>query len=232
MNRLRWLELDLPFSLRTLGNKLKALTFTSDSVEGFLVDRVRDTYIEARYIQKIVLTDSVPDPLGNEHIYERTEYRQTCFRVMSDYPQMELTDSPRGIQAFTSRIAEVCDFGVSISALEVNVILWAERLTKIFPERFAVVGAQASGLVLEEGVTARVILTGTVDVRAALTQMTRGQNEGIDKVQLRFGSVDRAVKIVLGADGTSKILTETTEDLKTALRHSLAAVKEPFRHKR
>lgn len=225
MNRLRWFEMELPLSLRSLGNRLKSLPFTSDSDEGFILERVRDTHLEARHIQKIVIKDTVADPLGIDHIYERTEYRQTSFRVTSDYPQLELMDPPRGLQAFTSRVAELCDFTVSIAAIELNVLQWSERLKRVYPEAFAVIGAQASGLVLEEGVTARVILAGTRDVGRSLTQITQGKLDGVDKVELRFGSVDRAARIILGADGTARILTETTQELKDALRSSLASAR-------
>jgi len=231
MNRLRWLEMDLPFSLRTLANRLKSFPFTSETIEGFLVDRVRDTHIEARHVEKVFITDTIADPLGDQQVYQRTEYRQTTFRVATGYPELELTDSPRGIQAFTSRMAEICDFKVSIAGLEIDVLLWAEKLMKIFPEQFAMIGAQASGIALEEGVTARIVLAGTVDVRQALTRMTRGQHEGTDKVQLRFGRAGSSTKVVLGSDGTSKILTETTEDLKNALRQSLASMRKPSRRK-
>ena len=54
MNRVRWLNAQWPSSMRTIGNKLKAMPFSEDSMDGFAIERVRDDFIEGRYIEKYI----------------------------------------------------------------------------------------------------------------------------------------------------------------------------------
>jgi hypothetical protein len=223
MKRLRWFELELPFSIRTFGNKLKARPFTNETDDGFLVERVRDTQIEARYIERLPVTESTLDPFGNEHVYERVEYRQTSFSISDEYPQMELTNPPRATQGFNSRLAEIGNFSLTISPIEADVMSWADELSKVFPDRFIVDAIQASGLIVEQNVTARVILSGTVDVRGSLKRFTKGGSSGLDRLQSRFGIGHEDVRLILTSDGSAKIVTEGSQEIIPAVRSALAA---------
>ena len=222
MKRLRWLEVEMPFSIRTFGNKLKKLAYTNDLSEGFIVDRIRDTYLEARFVEKIPIHEMGHDPLGNEYVFEHVDYRQTEFRVTQDYPHLELTNAPRGIQSFTSRLTEIGDFTLSVSAIETDVLRWAEKLNRTFPEQFTVDAAQASGLIIEDNVTARVILNGTVDVRRALDRFTGKSRSGVDRLQIRFSRGQEIARAILFSDGAARVINDPTQELIPMLRKALA----------
>jgi hypothetical protein len=225
MKRLRWLEAELPFSIRTFGNKLKGCPFRSDLSDGFLIDRVRDTYIEARYIEKLAFAEAVTDPFGEESVYERVDYRQTAFTLTTDYPHLELTDAPRGLQSFTARLSELGNFSLTVSPIEVNVLRWAESLSELFPDRFVVAAVQASGLIVDENVTARVILTGTVDVRHSLNRFTRGKQSELDRLQVRFALGREDARVLLLSDGGARVEADTEQEIPSALRRSLASIR-------
>jgi hypothetical protein len=225
MRRLRWLEMELPFSMRTFGNKLKARTFTNDLNDGFLVDRVRDNYIEARYIEKAAINGTVTDPLGNEYKYERVDYKQTEFRLTTDYPHLELMDAPRGIQSFTSCLSELGNFSLSVSPIEADVLRWAEKLSEKFPDRFIVDALQASGLAIDENVTARIILSGTVDVRRSLDHFTNGRQSEMDRLQARFGVGSETARVILFSDGGARVAADSTQEITVVLRRTLASLR-------
>ncbi len=52
--------------MRTIGNKLKALPFSEDSMDGFAIERVRDDFIEGRYIEKYIYQEFNSDPLAKK----------------------------------------------------------------------------------------------------------------------------------------------------------------------
>jgi hypothetical protein len=226
MKRLRWLEMELPFSIRSFASKLKGKAFTNDLTDGFLVDRVRDNHLEARYVEKVPIVETVVDPLGNEHSYERVDYRQTEFRLTTDYPHLELTDAPRGIQSFTSRLSELGNFSLSVSPIEVKVLRWAQRLSESDADRFVVDAAQASDLVMDENITARIILSGTVDVRRTLDRFTKGRNPTLDWVQVRFEQGRENAKFILLSDGSARVLADTTQGMVSVLRAALASARD------
>ena len=52
MYRVRWFETVWPYSMRLSQLRLKGYTFGVESSDGFLVERVRDTYIEGRHVER------------------------------------------------------------------------------------------------------------------------------------------------------------------------------------
>lgn len=148
-------------------------------------------------LEKIPIHEMGQDPLGNEYVFERVDYRQTEFSVSNGYPHLELVNAPRGIQGFTSRLTEIGDFALSISGIETDVLSWAEKLNKVFPDQFMVDLAQASGLIIEDNVTARVIINGTVDVRGALDRFTSKSRSGVDRLQICFSRGHEVARAIL-----------------------------------
>ena len=86
MNRIRWLNAQWPSSMRTIGNKLKAMPFSEDSMDGFAIERVREDVNEGRYIDKNIYQEVNSDPFGKEEVIERTGYRSTDFTLVSQFP--------------------------------------------------------------------------------------------------------------------------------------------------
>ena len=77
MRRIRWFNAEWPVSLRTLAAKMRANPFREDSIEGFIVDRVRENLVEGRFIEKIAFQETSRDPFGSEHSFETYNLSQT-----------------------------------------------------------------------------------------------------------------------------------------------------------
>lgn len=64
--RYRWLKAQWPISMKTLGRRLKAKEFNGDATHGFVIDRLRDDLLEARYVERVEYTETITDPFGKE----------------------------------------------------------------------------------------------------------------------------------------------------------------------
>ena len=220
MKRYRWLRAKWPLSMRVLAKRLKARSFEGDLPEGFVLDRVRDDYLEARFIERVEYDDTVTDPFGKELSFHRVEYRQCEFRASVDGPGLELIDAPRSVQAMISRLAEVTDFGLAISPLTVDTLAWARHLQRYMNITGMVDSLQVGSVELAPGIVAKMLVRGSSDVLNASKDLIEERRHIIEKVQLRLIGAHKTT-IVLASSGMARIDSDVTTDILDSVRRSL-----------
>lgn len=220
MKRYRWLKARWPISMRVLAKHLRAKAFDGVQVEGFVLDRVRDDFIDARFVEKVEYDDTVTDPFGVESSFHRLEYRKCEFKAMLDGPGLELVDAPRGVQTMVSRLAEATDFALSISPLSVDVLAWATAVQRRLNVAAVVDSLQVGAVELSPGVQAKAVVKGSVDVLAATQALVHGKQHVIEKVQIRFSGPKR-MTLLLTKSGVARFDQEPSEELLAVVRSSL-----------
>lgn len=220
MHRYRWFEAQWPFSIRTMAGKLKALAFNDNSSTGFVVDRVRDDYLEARYIERNEYSDTVTDPFGKETIFLRTEFLQTYLKISNGIFGLELIDYPRSNQSLFSRLSEISNFRVFFNSPNVDVIVWAREFSICANTPSIIDSVQIGALSMGDGIVAKAIVKGANDVSNATRELTEGRKHSIDKVQVRLSGRFHG-KVVLSANGSAKVDVDHHEMVTDLLRASL-----------
>ena len=221
MNRVRWLEAKWPVSMRTLAQRLKERPFSSEHADGFIVHRVRDTLIEGRFFERVAFEETIRDPFGIETTFERLIYREVEFVFSNVYPQIELRNFPRNTQAFVTRTAEVTDFGTTLIPLTIDAFKWVDNVRGMLPSQFRIDVAQLSEVFIEDGVLAKVVLSGVEDIRAALGRFTKGRRHRIDRLQIRLRHTESTISFQLSADGTLRSADVLSADVLDAIRRAL-----------
>ncbi|MGF6856654.1 hypothetical protein [Paraburkholderia sp. CI3] len=220
MKRYRWLKAKWPISMRVLAKRLKAKSFEEDSTEGFVMDRVRDDYIEARFVERVEYDDTITDPFGKELSFHRVEYKQCEFRASADGPGLELIDAPRAVQAMISRLAEATDFGLAISPVSINAVEWAKGVQRFLNVNGFVDSLQIGSLELAPGVEAKVLVRSSKDVLGASNRLVDGKKHVIEKVQLKLPAARKTV-LILSRNGTVRIDADTPADSLPSVRAAL-----------
>lgn len=220
MNRVRWLNAQWPSSIRIIGNKLKAMPFSEESMDGFAIERVREDFIEGRYIEKYAYQEANSDPFGNEEIIERTGYRSTEFTIFAQFPYIELRNGQRSIKEFVNKLLQACNFTLVISPINVNLLDWLASFQKITGQKIVVDSLQVSGIALEEGITGKILLKGDRDVREAIDNIVGGKRYTLEKVQVKMALGGKSLSVHLANTGTAKIPPDHTSDLLPLLRQS------------
>jgi hypothetical protein len=208
--------------MRTLAKRLKIKSFDDNSYDGFVIDRVRDDCIEARYIEKVEYIDKVIDPFGKELSFERVEFKQCEFRAASYGAGLELIDAPRSTQGLISRLIEATDFSLAITPMSINVLSWATFLQENMKTTGVVDSLQIGSLELEQGISAKIVLKGDKDVRNASKLLTKEKSYSLEKIQLRFTGLHNGT-LLLTNIGAVKIDMVDASDLVVALRNSLTS---------
>lgn len=220
MNRVRWLNAQWPSTMRTIGNKLKAMPFSEDSMDGFAIERVRDDFIEGRYIEKYVYEEVISDPFGKEDVIERTGYRSTEFALFSQFPYIELRNGQRSIKEFVNKLLQACNFTLVVSPITVSLLDWVSSFQQITGQKIVIDSLQVSGVVLEEGITGKILLKGNRDVRQSIVNIVGGKKYTLEKVQVKMISGGKILSVHLANNGTAKIPPDHTSDLLLLLRQS------------
>lgn len=220
MNRVRWLHAQWSSAMRTIGNKLKAMPFTEESMDGFAIERIRDDFIEGRFIEKYVYQEVIADPFGKEEVIERTGYRSTDFTLFSQFPFIELRNGQCSIKEFVNRLLQACNFTLVVSPITVNLLDWVAAFQKTAGQKIVVDSVQVSGVALEEGITGEILLKGDRDVREAIDGIVGGKRYTLEKVQIKLNGVGKNLSIHLANNGTAKIPPDHTADLLPLLRQS------------
>jgi hypothetical protein len=206
--------------MRLLAKRLRSQSFDGQQVEGFVLDRVRDDFVDARFVEKIEYEDTVVDPVGVESSYHRVEYRKCEFKAMINGPGLELVDAPRGVRTLVSRLAEVTDFTLSISPLSVDVLAWATVVQQRLNVAGVVDSLQVSAVELAKGVQAKAVMKGDGDVLAATKALVHGKQHIIEKVQIRFSGPKR-MTLLLTKSAAARFDQEPSEELLSIVRSSL-----------
>lgn len=185
MTRYRWLRAEWPMTIPTLAKRVRQLEFSAGGVSGFILDRVRDDLLEARFVERYEYTETVSDPYGKELKFDRLEFRQTAFRATPGWPGLQLVDSPRSTQSLVSGLLEASNFELAISPIDVNVLAWADELQRTLGAEVAINSLQIAALTVSEGIIAKFMLKGEKDVRAACKEIVRGRKHVVEKLQMR-----------------------------------------------
>lgn len=203
--RYRWLKAEWPIGIRTLAKRMRQQEFGEGRVNGFIVDRVRDESLEARFVERYEYTETVLDPYGKELTFERLEFRQTAFRASQIWPGLELSNPARSTQSLVSGLLEICSFDLSIAAIDVNVMSWCDEFQRMLGVDAVTDSLQVAALVVADGVKARVLLKGERDVRATYKDLVEERKHLLQKLQLRVVVGGARATVVLSNTAAAKV---------------------------
>lgn len=210
MIRVRWLKTTRLIP-RSLAARMRRHLFTDELSQGFLVDRVREDYLEARFIEKLSFKKTMKDPFGNDLAIDRTEYRQVPFTLYRD--ELELRNPTRATSAFFTALQLITDFNVAITPLQTPVLQWIDQLQEKVNKTVVVERVQVSHVPVATDIFATILLQGGADVRDSLTTMAGQHPVVVDKARVRWTSASRSVVMHLERTGVASCAARDAEHL-------------------
>lgn len=205
MTRVRWLAAKWPLSLRVLATRMNGSLFDRDASDGFVLERVRDGRVDGEYIEKYEYEELEIDPFGGEVSTHRVGYRRTRFILTNTFPQIELQDPPRNIGGFSTRLAEINGFAVTIGDVDVDVGLWVDAIIQTTGKAAELRSIQAGRIQFDGGIVGKIYLRGGSEARVQMSRLIRNRVHRIEKVTLNVKQQDGTQAIRLGRRGCAHI---------------------------
>lgn len=209
--------------MRELAKRFGNETFREGASSGFLIDRVRDDRIEGRFVERFELNDQTTTPFGESVSFERVEFRQLHFSVTSTEPGLEITGSTAGVSRLVNKLAQLCDYRLAISNLQIEVFGWLARFQDLSQYEGYVEILQVGQFNLGGTVSARAIVKGKEDVRAAVQKLTAGHQSVIEKLQFRPSQTQQC-SIVFTHLGSAVVRCKDDTDIVRHLREALTSI--------
>jgi len=219
MRRYRWHRAEWPLSMRELSRRLQGCPFRMDGHEGFLVDRVRSDYVEARFIQKREYIDEIKNPLGEVIRQSRLEFIEHSFRAASGGPGLELSDPSRSINRLLSKLAEICDFSLVLSNIEIDPLDWVGVFRKESRLETTIESLQFSKVVVDRDVYASIMIKSDRDVYKQSIDFLADRKARTEKVKVSFNKAGHNY-IILARNGAMAIKNydeEVIESVRQAI---------------
>lgn len=226
MRRVKWLKALWPQDISEIAAKMKQLPYSADKFDGFIVDRVRHDYIEARYIEKFVYSEKVTDPFGADEVFERTSYQSTAFTLCTEFPQIEVRDAPRSTRELLNKLQEICNFSVTIVPISINLIELTDILQKEVTQEIVINSLQISDLLIEPGINAKVLIKGDKDVRASLDEIVSNKKYFLEKIQLKNLLDRKRLSVNISSNGMAVIPEEGFTETSRLIRESISKLQK------
>lgn len=220
MRRHRWIKASWPIRIRDICSRLQEQQYTEKQGEGFIIDRARDSMVEARFVQRLDVEDEVVDPYGHTFVTSRVSYTQVKFVAFDFYPGLEIIHSSAKLNQLTNRLSQILDFSVSFSTINVDVLQWALLMERSLKSEIVVSSIQASDIELGSGVKAKSVVTGVDDVRGEVNHFLSDRERVIDKVKMHLVG-QKKQSVVLTRQAVATLSTGENLDMIECARGSL-----------
>lgn len=220
--RIKWYDGN-PISKKGLDRLLSGFAkdeYSDKKSRGFSHVAFSGNIIEGQYVQRFERKAEIEDPFGKIVEYPVVEFEKVVFRIGSTFPSIELVDPPRSLAIFFNQIAQILDFQVALSPIQVDVIRWLNAMEKEVKE-MEVFNATASDITLSSSVAAKLLLSGKVDVRPFITSMTGKRPFVLSRVQLSGNHNHQRFKCELTADARGVVMSGVESEIANLLRNCL-----------
>jgi hypothetical protein len=148
--RLIWYKVQ-NIALNIVQKEMLNKEYKSGSRSGFRIQDCRRSQIIGRYIVSDIIVDRIIDPFGETHEYQREIFEETCFRINSEFPELELINPPRRQNAFLSAFSVASRFQVSIEPVQIHlkrfIDFFSEMNIDSIAKEIVIKGAKTEGAV-------------------------------------------------------------------------------------
>lgn len=220
MKKLRWFHLKNMPDIDSLSKEMSSNRFTPESEHGFILDIVREDFIQGRYVEKLVSSETIADPYGIEYTQSRTIYQTCNFVVSTTPPELEILNSPKNTQSFLSALSKASFFSIAVAPIKVDAFLWAKLFLEGNSKEYTVESVQIGALKLNESVTAKSVVKGKNNVIEACQTLANGKPINYEKVKIKSNEVGQHF-IEFTQIGSARTSNNTNSEENSKLRNSL-----------
>ncbi len=159
-----------------------------------MLAQTRANQISGTYVEKLIRSERVEDPFGQQTEFERIEYRRSTFHIdESVHFGLELINPTKSASRLVSRFLELTGYRFSIETWSEDPLEWAQCTSEMMSRKIQIQKVIAGGIDVASGVTGEMVFRGQGDVLSAAASILEGRQYTTDKVQVVFEHIAGAV---------------------------------------
>lgn len=223
MIRRRWISAKWPISMKEIARRMRQEDAIADNEKGFIVERVRDNFVEARYFERLQTVERLIDPFGRESEIDRVQYLQINFTAFDGPLGLEIVGTSKDVRKLTNSLERLCGYKLILSGVSVDPIAWAIETSRCSGVDFYTESIQISNMYVGPGISAKLVVTGTVDVGETTERFVQDRNHVIEKVKIQSKSRPK-ISVILTNGAAATISGAEISRVSSAVRESLAVL--------
>lgn len=198
---------------------LSSKIYREGDANGFLIDRRRKDFVEARFVEASFLEEVIRSPFGLETTYKRLDYKICDFTIDSDKKKLSVSYSGSIPKSFFAALSSSFNFDFYYEPIQVDAVEWMHRFALILEKSPEVGCASFAEYPLGNGVTATISAKGRNGVIEAANRLVNKGNLVASKVEFRL--LGEKGSFALSKNGGASIRGAVSDAAKEALMKSL-----------
>ncbi|EKN5020703.1 hypothetical protein ACNSPB_26730 [Yersinia enterocolitica] len=220
MRKIKWIKIGSDFSMTQMAEKLLLDSFTEEKAKGFILNKVRNGFLQGRFIEKVIFEDRISSLFGEDTIIERVEYKITDFSFDEDsYPIAVITNPPRTLKPFANALVKNLGLGVSLEEVIVNPFIWISEISKKYP--IAVNQIDISQMQVSEYALAKMQISSTKDLLDYYEKELAKRQVRVDRVNLSISTPEFSGKFKVFRNGMVNIEVKNEKEFSFVLFNAL-----------
>ncbi len=220
MTRRRWISAKWPITMREIARRMQKADDIQENEKGFIVERVRDDFVEAKYFERLQTIERLIDPFGRESEIDRVQYLQINFTAFDGPLGLEIVGTSKDVRKLTNSLEKICEYKLILSAISVDPIAWAVEISRCSGIEYYTESIQISNMYVGPGISAKLVVTGTVDVGELTGRFVHDRSHVIEKVKIQAKSRPKSSVILTNGAAATTAGAESGR-ISSAVRESL-----------
>jgi len=204
MKKIKWLYAAWPLPFSDISKKMLSNQYTDTKGQGFLLSSAGRKKIAGRYIEKSTNKSIIVDPFGNKIESFVISYYVSTFYISNSSNLLELTDPPRSLRTFISKLHALLGLGLELSDLTVDPATWLEHIENTLSP-VVVTNISASGIRVPKNGLAKIGVSGRNDIRQEFYKLIGSKNKCIDTLKFLGDINDCNLSVELTKSGSARI---------------------------
>jgi len=205
MARTKWLALSFDKSLSDIATLLDRHKFSKDQIIGFELTNIQRNKVCGKFIEKIITTEVVIDPFGEEILNHVQRYSIFNFEIspMEKYRFLVRIDTPpRSLKNFITTLSDSFGFGFAIEPLEIDILSMIQHLRKESGiKRWSIRKIRIARVAISEASLARIEVVSTKDAYLDLKNNIAIKDATLERATIELRNEENIHEIELTSSG-------------------------------
>ena len=209
--------------IETVHRRFLAEKYSDERGYGVILQEARRSRLRGAYVEKAMIKEFIVDPFGKRTVFEIPRYMSVGFLLTSEYPGLEIVNSPRSIGRFLSFLGDCLENRVAIEPIAFGLVAIQAAL-KGHTEKVVLQAVSLKDIALSGTVSADADISGTDDVAEFVSQLTGRRRYDYSGARFCVESKGTQYRVEVNSNGKVKVIAGDASEFARLFRIVMGSV--------